>query len=451
MAKPKKVFYCQNCGARHSQWMGQCPVCKQWNTIVEETLSRQEAKKAGPAKPKPVRSIPLSQVTGQTERRISTADPELDTVLGGGLVPGSVILLGGEPGIGKSTLLLQAALRMPYKVLYVSGEESPAQIKLRADRLSPGQPNPNLLLLPETNTQKIFRELEQHLPDLLIVDSIQTLHTDYIDSSPGSVSQIRETAAELIRYAKHTATPVFLIGHITKEGIIAGPKVLEHMVDTVLQFEGDRYHRFRILRALKNRFGSTNEMGLYEMTVHGLKPVENPSGLLPDTLSEAAGGTAVGLVNEGIRSFAVETQALVSPSVYGTPQRSVTGYDLKRLHMILAVLEKRAGLRMLQNDVFLNIAGGLRIMDPALDLAVAAALISSYENMPVPSYTGFAGEIGLTGEVRPVAHMDRRLAEAEKTGLQRVYLSKHQKITYQGKLELVPIGQISGLLGMFPG
>ncbi len=450
MAKSGKIYYCQNCGTRHTQWMGQCPVCKQWNTIVEEVVSRRDVKKgaAAPA-PKRVRTLRLTDIDGQSGRRLTTSDGELDTVLGGGLVPGSVTLLGGEPGIGKSTLLLQAALRMPYKVLYVSGEESPAQIKMRARRLGMDENN-RVLILPETHMQTILPEAQREQPQVIVVDSIQTLHTDYVDSSPGSVSQIRETAAEWIRYAKETGTPVLLIGHITKEGVIAGPKVLEHMVDTVLQFEGDRYHRFRILRALKNRYGNTREIGLYEMTAKGLEPVQNPSGIIPGTHGEAS-GTALGMVSEGVRSFAVETQALVSPSVYGTPQRSVTGYDLKRLHMILAVLEKRAGMRLLQNDVFLNITGGLRITDTALDLAVAAALVSSYEDEPLPPDTAFMGEIGLTGEIRPVSGDARQaLHEAAKIGIRKIYVSAHQSLeSVPDGLEVVRWMKVSQLYHLF--
>jgi len=449
MAKTTKIYYCQNCGTRHTQWMGQCPVCKQWNTIVEEVVSRDEVRRGKTSATPKIRMIPLEQVDTGAGYRISTSDAELDNVLGGGLVPGSVVLLGGEPGIGKSTLLLQAAMGMAGQVVYVSGEESPAQIKMRAKRLGFGGNDRDIWLLPETNTQKIFHALEGHTPQCVIVDSIQTLHTDYIDSSPGSVSQIRETAAEWIRYAKETGIPVFLIGHITKEGVIAGPKVLEHMVDTVLQFEGDRYHRFRILRALKNRFGNTREIGLYEMTSSGLRAVTNPSGVLLTGGIESQPGTAIGMVSEGVRSFAVETQALVSPSVYGTPQRSVTGYDLKRLHMILAVLEKRTGLRLSQKDVFLNVTGGLRILDTSLDLAVAAALISSYDDKEWPPQVAFTGEIGLTGEIRPVAQVEHKLAEAAKLGIRTVYISAYQKPEFvPPEMEVVRLKKISQLYGL---
>ncbi len=425
MAKTKSVFYCQNCGNQFSQWMGQCPVCKQWNTIVEEVVDKREAKQKNPAG-STVRALEFSKIKAGSEYRIPTGNRELDLVLGGGMVPGSVVLIGGEPGIGKSTLMLQTSLQMPFKTLYVSGEESPSQIKMRGMRL--GFEQTRIKILPETNIQRILQVVKQENPEILIVDSIQTLHTDYIDSSPGSVSQIRESAAELIRFAKKSGTPVFIIGHITKEGIIAGPKVLEHMVDTVLQFEGDRHHQYRILRSLKNRYGNTHEIGIFEMTSAGLKAVENFTGILTHSQREHYSGTTAAIVVEGIRSFPVETQALVAPAVYGTPQRSVTGYDMKRMNMILAVLDKRMGLRLGDKDVFLNITGGIKITDPGLDLAVAAAVYSSYGDHPVPHSVAFAGEIGLTGEIRPVSRIEQRISEARKSGFEKIYISAHHKI-----------------------
>ncbi len=425
MAKTKRIYYCRNCGNQFSQWMGQCPACKEWNTIVEEKVSKFEAKR-GVRLNDDAGALDLGEIKADSTYRIPTGNRELDLVLGGGLVPGSVILLGGEPGIGKSTLMLQTALQMPFKTLYISGEESPEQIKMRAERL--GLTRPGIKIYPETDTHRIFSTVKKEQPDILVVDSIQTLFSPRIESSPGSIVQIRESAAELIRFAKQSRTPVFIIGHITKEGVIAGPKILEHMVDTVLQFEGDRHHQYRILRSLKNRFGSTYEIGIFEMTAEGLKAVDNPAGVLLHRSGENFSGTSAGLVVEGIRSFPVETQALVSPAVYGTPQRSVTGYDAKRVNMILAVLEKRAGLRLSDKDVFLNIAGGIRITDPGLDLAVAASIFSSCHDLPVRSHYAFAGEVGLTGEIRPVARIEQRIGEAEKSGFERIFISAHHKI-----------------------
>ncbi len=426
MAKLKKIYYCQNCGARHNQWMGQCPACGSWNTIVEEVVSKQEAKRNVRMHGKTLKPLGLDEIEARGEYRISTGNKELDRVLGGGMVPGSVVLIGGEPGIGKSTLVLQTALDMPFHTLYVAGEESPGQIKLRAERLK-GE-GKNLKLLPETNVQKILAVAKEQNPEIIIVDSIQTLHSDLIESSPGSVSQIRETASDLIRYAKETGTVVFIIGHITKEGMIAGPKVLEHMVDTVLHFEGDRYHQYRLLRSLKNRFGSTHELGIFEMTDHGLTAVENPSGILLSLSDHALAGSVAAVATEGIRSFVVEVQALTGKAVYGTPQRSVTGYDPKRLNMILAVLEKRNAVPLTGHDVFLNIAGGFRLYDPGLDLAVAAAVLSSFTEVAVPAGVAFAGEIGLTGEIRPVSRIEQRIAEAVKSGFKQIAVSAHHHI-----------------------
>ncbi len=440
--KLKTTYYCQNCGAQYSKWMGQCTACKQWNTIVEEVVSKKEAKsnfKSGKNKP-----VKLSEIDTTAENRIPTQNEELDRVLGGGVVPGSIILLGGDPGIGKSTLMLQIALGLPLKTLYISGEESPKQIRMRADRI--GIDSGLMSLLFETNVQKILHTLYDEQPEIIIIDSIQTLHTDFIESSAGSVSQIRESAAEIIKYAKQTNTPVFIIGHINKEGQIAGPKILEHMVDTVLQFEGDRNHLFRILRAQKNRFGATHEIGIFEMFAKGLREIKNPSKLLLSSHDTALSGTAIAVAMEGIRPLLVEVQALVSPAVYGTPQRTTTGYDIKRLHMILAVLEKRMGIKLSGKDVFLNITGGIRIDDPAIDLAVAAAILSSNNDVAVSAQWAFIGELGLTGEVRPVTRIEQRLSEAGKLGFERVFISKHNKINPKNyKVEINGIGEAKDL------
>ena len=422
--KIKTTYYCQNCGAQYSKWMGQCTTCKQWNTIVEEVVSKKEAKSG--VKPTDAKLLKLSEIDATEEYRFSTKNEELDRVLGGGVVPGSVVLLGGEPGIGKSTLMLQVALQLPFNTLYISGEESPKQIRMRAERI--GEVNPQMKLLFETNTQNILHTLYQEAPDVIVIDSIQTLHTDVIESSAGSISQIRESASEIIKYAKQTNTPVFIIGHINKEGQIAGPKVLEHMVDTVLQFEGDRNHLFRILRAQKNRFGSTHEIGIFEMYNKGLREIKNPSKLLLTSHQSDLSGTAISVAMEGIRPLLVEVQALVSPAVYGTAQRTTTGYDIKRLHMILAVLEKRVGIKLSTKDVFLNITGGIRIDDPAIDLAVAVAILSSNNDSAVSPQWAFAGELGLTGEVRPVTRIAQRISEAEKLGFERIFISRHNKI-----------------------
>ncbi len=430
--KTKTTFFCQNCGAQYPKWMGQCQSCQEWNTIVEEVIQKEEKrawKTGATARKKANKALKVSEIALDTEMRLTTLDTELDTVLGGGLVPGSLILLGGEPGIGKSTLLLQVALSMPQNVLYISGEESQSQLKMRAERLD--KLDSDCLLLTETNTQQIFRQITDIQPDVLIIDSIQTLYTNTIEASPGSISQIRETTAELIKFAKETATPVFIIGHITKDGQIAGPKILEHMVDVVLQFEGDRNHIYRILRAQKNRFGSTAEIGIYEMLQAGLRVVENPSELLISQKDKDLSGTAIAATIEGARALMIEVQALVSTAVYGTPQRSSTGYDIKRLHMLLAVLEKRAGFKLGAKDVFLNIAGGIRVHDPAIDLSVITAILSSNENTPIPQDTCFAAEVGLAGEIRPVTKIAQRISEAEKLGFKRIFISKFNKISIQ--------------------
>jgi DNA repair protein RadA/Sms len=429
MAKTKTSFFCQNCGAQYAKWLGQCNSCNEWNTIVEEVIQKEEKRnwKQTSAIKKANKALKINEISINDEDRISTKNNELNRVLGGGLVKGSMLLLGGEPGIGKSTLLLQIALTIPKKVLYVSGEESQSQIKMRAERLQ--IKNTNCLILTETNTQQIFRAIEEIQPEVVVIDSIQTLHTDFIEASPGSISQIRETTAELIKFAKETATPVLLIGHITKDGNIAGPKILEHMVDVVLQFEGDRNHTYRILRANKNRFGSTAELGIYEMQSVGLREVDNPSEILISQKEEALSGTAIAATLEGMRPLMIEVQALVSTAVYGTPQRSATGYDTKRLNMLLAVLEKRAGFRLGAKDVFLNIAGGIKVDDPAIDLAVISAILSSNEDEAIPQDYCFAAEIGLAGEVRPVNRVEQRILEAEKLGFHKIFVSKFNKIS----------------------
>lgn len=430
MAKIKTSFFCQSCGTQFAKWQGQCTACKEWNTIVEEIIQKEE-KTAWKSEPSAVKKVAkplrIHEIDSTEEIRMNTTDDELNRVLGGGLVPGSLTLLGGEPGIGKSTLLLQISLKLPYKTLYVSGEESQKQIKMRAERITPD--GDNCYILTETKTQNIFRQIEEIEPEIVIIDSIQTLQTDYIESSAGSISQIRECTAELIKFAKETNTPVILIGHITKDGNIAGPKILEHMVDTVLQFEGDRNHVYRILRSLKNRFGSTAELGIYEMQGSGLREVSNPSEILISHKEEELSGTAIATTLEGMRPLMIEIQALVSTAVYGTPQRSTTGYNAKRLNMILAVLEKRAGFRLGAKDVFLNVTGGISVDDPAIDLAVVAAILSSNEDIPVGKDFCFAGEVGLSGEIRPVNRIEQRIQEAEKLGFSTVFISKYNKIS----------------------
>ena len=430
MAKPKTSFFCQNCGTQYAKWLGQCKSCNEWNTIVEEIIQKEEKrnwKQSSSEIKKTNKALKINDISLDKEDRITTNNKEFNRVLGGGIVKGSMLILGGEPGIGKSTLLLQIALTIPKKVLYVSGEESQSQIKMRAERLN--NSNTNCLILTETNTQNIFKVIEKTTPDVVVIDSIQTLHTEYIEASPGSISQIRETTAELMKFAKETATPVLLIGHITKDGNIAGPKILEHMVDVVLQFEGDRNHTYRILRANKNRFGSTAELGIYEMQHIGLREVENPSEILISQKEDDLSGTAIAATLEGLRPLMIEVQALVSTAVYGTPQRSATGYDTKRLNMLLAVLEKRAGFRLGAKDVFLNIAGGIKVDDPAIDLAVICAILSSNEDDAIPQDFCFAAEIGLSGEIRPVNRVGQRILEAEKLGFHKIFISKFTKIS----------------------
>ncbi|MDN5204397.1 DNA repair protein RadA [Fulvivirgaceae bacterium BMA10] len=453
MAKVKTAFFCQNCGNQYAKWQGKCSACNEWNTIVEEVIVKESNTKSDwrpgngntRQSPKPKK---LQEIDFQKEDRIVTSDKELNRVLGGGIVSGSLILIGGEPGIGKSTLMLQLALRLTgKKVLYVSGEESDQQIKMRAQRL--GFESDNCFILTETSTQSIFQQIESLHPEILIIDSIQTLHTAHVESAAGSVSQVRETAAELIKYAKESGTPVFLIGHITKEGSIAGPKILEHMVDTVLQFEGDRHLAYRILRTTKNRFGSTSELGIYEMQGSGLREVSNPSEILISQREHDLSGVTIGATMEGNRPLLIEIQALVSPAAYGTPQRSTTGFDAKRLNMLLAVLEKRGNFRLGTQDVFLNIAGGLKVEDPALDLAVCAAIISSLEEIPVSDKICFAAEVGLGGELRAVNKVDHRISEAEKLGFEEIHISKFGKKNMNMEQHQIRIKSFGKLIDVF--
>jgi DNA repair protein RadA/Sms len=454
MGKVKTAYFCQNCGYESVKWVGQCPSCGQWNTFVEELVQKESTSTNNSWKDyheekRTSRTIALTDIKSSEEKRLRTSDPELNRVLGGGIVPGSIVLIAGEPGIGKSTLFLQNALSLQQTtVLYISGEESEQQIKMRADRLrfqTSANKTEHFYLLTETSTQIIFQEIKKLKPQLVIVDSVQTLHTPLIDSSPGSVSQIRECAAEFQRFAKDTNTPVFLIGHITKDGSIAGPKILEHMVDTVLQFEGDRHYAYRILRTLKNRFGSTAELGIYEMTGEGMRGVINPSEILLTQKEDELSGIAIAATIEGIRPLLIEVQALVTQSVYGTPQRTVSGFDLRRLQLLLAVLEKRGGFHFGVKDVFLNIAGGIKVEDPSIDLAVLCALLSSYEDVPLTHRVCFAGEVGLSGEIRAVNRVDQRIAEAEKLGFEKIIVSKYsQKGLPKEKynIEIVTMGRV---------
>ncbi len=439
MAKARTVYFCQNCGHQAPKWLGKCPSCGEWNTFVEELVQKEEKSEKGSWRATGTTKIvprprPLTEIDYTEQHRFLTPDKELNRVLGGGIVPGSLVLIGGEPGIGKSTLMLQIAVGLPMKVLYVSGEESDQQIKMRAERLRTfQQTTPSLAkvqgdsvyILTETNTQNIFKQISEIEPDILVIDSIQTLQSTYIESAAGSVSQVRECAAELLKYAKESGVPVFIIGHITKEGTLAGPKVLEHMVDTVLQFEGDRHLAYRILRTTKNRFGSTSELGIYEMLGNGLREVSNPSEILISQRDEELSGITIGAMLEGNRPLLIEIQSLVSTATYGTPQRSSTGFDTKRLQMLLAVLEKRGGFKLGMQDVFLNIAGGLKVEDPAIDLAVCASIVSSYEDISLSSKACFAAEVGLGGEVRAVNRIDNRIAEAAKLGFKEIYISKY--------------------------
>lgn len=449
MAKLKTSFFCQSCGAQFAKWQGQCTSCKSWNTIVEELVQKSEKSAWKTTNSSGVerasKPLKISEIDTTQTPRLNTTDGELNRVLGGGIVPGSLILLGGEPGIGKSTLMLQLSLKLPYKTLYVSGEESQKQIKLRAERIHSS--SEQCYILTETKTQHIFKQIEALAPDILVIDSIQTLQTDLLEASAGSVSQIKQCTTELMKFAKETATPVILIGHITKDGSIAGPKILEHMVDTVLQFEGDRNHVFRILRAHKNRFGSTHELGIYEMQGTGLREVKNPSEILISKKDTPLSGNAIAVTLEGMRPLLVEVQALVSSAVYGTPQRSATGFNAKRLNMLLAVLEKRAGFRLGAKDVFLNITGGITVDDPAIDLAVVAAILSSNNDDALTDNYCFAGEVGLSGEIRPVQRVEQRIMEAEKLGFEAIFIAKHNKFSLTpSKIKIHLLSKIEDLL-----
>lgn len=426
MAKLKKSFFCQACGVESAKWMGRCPSCGEWNTFVEEVVGKEDTRASFVDTGRREKPLSLRDIEQADIVRIDMHSAEINRVLGGGLVPGSLVLIGGEPGIGKSTLALQLALRASnLKTLYVSGEESPQQIKLRADRL--GHAHDNCLIYAETLLENILTQITEVAPDLVVIDSIQTLYSDRVESSPGSVSQIRECAAMLLKYAKQTRTPMFIVGHITKDGVIAGPKVLEHIVDVVFQFEGDGNNVYRILRSVKNRFGATSEIGVFEMQGDGLREVESPSEILLSHYDEPLSGIAVGASVEGIRPYLIETQALVSTAAYGNPQRSTTGFDTKRLNMLLAVLEKRMGFKMSTKDVFLNLAGGFKIADTGLDMAVTAAILSSTLDRPIPYDTCFAGEIGLSGEVRPAVRTSQRVAEASRLGFKHIVVSGYAR------------------------
>lgn len=437
MVKIKTVYVCTNCGNDSPKWLGKCPVCGEWNTYVEESINTSTAKHQktdifDTVKAKPLQ---LKEVVAGEDPRIDLRDGELNRVLGGGLVPGSLVLLGGEPGIGKSTLILQTVLNLEnIKTLYISGEESSRQLKMRADRINAN--NEGCYILCETNLEQIFVSIKNLQPDFVVVDSIQTIFTEHIESSPGSVSQVRECAAAILKFAKETGTPVILIGHINKEGSIAGPKVLEHIVDAVLQFDGDQHYMYRILRSIKNRFGSTAELGIYEMRQSGLREVSNPSELLLTQNHEGLSGVAIAAAIEGIRPFLIETQALVSTAAYGTPQRSATGFDIRRMNMLLAVLEKRAGFKLIQKDVFLNIAGGLRVNDPGMDLSVLSAVLSSNLDMAVERHVCMTGEVGLSGEIRPVNRIEQRILEAEKLGFTRILIPQNNLKGFNTKTEI---------------
>lgn len=451
MAKTKTVFFCKECGNESPKWIGHCPGCGAWNSYVEESVVvGKDSKSTKNAIASEMKSIPVrvQDISSAKEARLDLGCGELNRVLGGGLVPGSLILLGGEPGIGKSTLLLQVALKLKdKKILYVSGEESAQQIKMRAERI--GVNNENCLVLTETDTSNIVKHFEKENPDIAIIDSIQTLESPAVDSTAGSISQIRETAAEMNKIAKSLHVPTFLIGHITKDGSIAGPKILEHIVDTVIQFEGDRHYGFRVLRTIKNRFGSASELGIFEMNANGLREVSNPSEILLSQRDEQVSGICVAATLEGLRPMMIETQALVSTAAYGTPQRSCTGFDTRRLNMLLAVLEKRAGFRLSMKDVFLNIAGGLRVDDPAIDLAVVAAILSSNEDVEISNRYAFAAEVGLSGEIRSVNRIEARIAEADKLGMEKIFVSKYNcrgLDVSKYNVEIVPLATISDLI-----
>ena len=447
MAKTKSVYVCSDCGAESVKWIGKCPSCGNWNTYVEEVIKKEpSAQRSIPGIERGgVKPLLLRDVTSQEEARLDLRDTEFNRVLGGGLVKGSLVLIGGEPGIGKSTLVLQTVLQLKgLRTMYVSGEESAQQLKLRADRLSENAADTeNSYIFCETNLEQIFVQAHNLKPDLLIIDSIQTMFTEAAESSPGSITQVRECSAAVLKYAKETGTPVLLIGHINKEGSIAGPKVLEHIVDTVLQFEGDQHYMYRILRSIKNRFGSTSELGIYEMRQSGLRQVSNPSELLLTENHEGLSGVAIAAAIEGVRPFLIETQSLVSTAVYGTPQRSATGFDIRRMNMLLAVLEKRAGFKLAQKDVFLNIAGGLRVNDPAIDLSVISAVLSSSLDISIDRGVCMAGEIGLSGEIRPVTRIEQRIQEAEKLGFSRIIIPKMKGIeSLKAKIEIISVRKV---------
>lgn len=455
MAKSKTAYVCDSCGYDSVKWLGKCPSCGAWNSFKEINVAPEQAATArsgvstiAKVAEKRAHPVRLSQVRASGEKRTDTHDTELNRVLGGGIVPGSLILLGGEPGIGKSTLMLQTVMRMPEKkVLYVSGEESERQIKLRAERIE--NATADILVVCETSLENIFHEIAETTPDLVVIDSIQTLETETCDSAPGSLTQVRECASALLKFAKQSAVPVFLIGHITKEGVIAGPKVLEHIVDVVLQFEGDRHYLYRILRGIKNRFGSTSELGIYEMRHEGLRGVENPSELLLTQDNAGLSGVAIAATIEGVRPLLIETQALVSTAAYGVPQRSATGFDTRRMNMLLAVLEKRVGFKLTQKDVFLNLAGGIRVTDPALDLSVIAAILSSNVDTPISREVCMAGEVGLSGEIRPVARIEQRMSEAAKLGFKRMLVPRHNargRGRINNDIEIVSVGKVEDAL-----
>ena len=450
MAKLKSAYFCSNCGYESPKWMGRCLACGEWSTFVEELVRKDAASKKEDTrsftdiKSKP---LPLKDINAGEEQRIDMIDEELNRVLGGGLVPASVVLLGGEPGIGKSTLVLQTILKLKdINTLYVSGEESARQLKLRADRI--GLENDNCLLLCETNIDEIYKSVKEVSPQLLIVDSIQTIYSEALESSPGTISQVRECASSLLKYAKQSGTPVILIGHITKDGSIAGPKILEHIVDAVIQFEGDQHYMYRILRSIKNRFGSTAEIGIYEMNQSGLREVSNPSELLLTRNLEGLSGIGISAAIEGIRPFLIETQSLVSSAAYGTPQRSTTGFDVRRMNMLLAVLEKRAGFKLAQKDVFLNIAGGLKVNDPGMDLSVISAVLSSSLDISIDNNTCLCGEVGLSGEIRPVNRIEQRIQEAEKLGFSRILIPANNLKGFNKKVS-IEIKQVSKVSDAF--
>lgn len=447
-AKSKTVFFCRNCGNESPKWLGKCPGCAEWNTYTEETIITGKQKSTTSLRAEKARAIPVMEIETEEGKRINLYFNELNRVLGGGLVPGSLVLIGGEPGIGKSTLFLQMALRLSnLKVLYVSGEESSQQIKMRADRI--GIYNENCLILTETSVQAIIQQALDIQPDIIVIDSIQTLQNETIEATAGSITQIRESAAEMNRLAKTSQIPVLLIGHITKDGSIAGPKILEHMVDAVIQFEGDRHYGFRILRAVKNRFGPASELGIFEMQGSGLKEVTNPSEILLSQREEEVSGISIAAMVEGIRPMLIETQALVSTAAYGTPQRSGTGFDLRRLNMLLAVLEKRAGFRLNTKDVFLNIAGGIRVDDPAIDLAVISAVLSSSQDIPIPGKYTFAAEVGLSGEIRAVNRIEARISEAAKLGFEKIFISRYNEKSIDKSKFPIEIEAISSVNQLF--